>query len=235
MCNNVGWIYYQQKNNFAEIQLVQNKNCKAELYQRTKLTFFFFLLHLLSSISAVAAKSLQSCETLATPYQQPTRLPLPWDSPGKNTGVSCHFLLQCMKVKSENEVSQSCWTLSDSQQPTRLFHLRPFQILKIQEASVNLKSSNFHPLSRFQFTVTFILFVHSFSAPGNPRPSGSHPLPWPVTPHTLHTYSHPFFPLLVNAHLFFKSFFTSLPWLTISRFSQIKWLIQKIKRSMSSC
>ena len=45
--------------------------------------------------------------------QQPTRLPHPWDSPGKNTGVGCHFLLQCMKVKSESEVAQSCPTLSD--------------------------------------------------------------------------------------------------------------------------
>ena len=53
---------------------------------------------------------------------QPTRLPRPWDSPGKNTGVACHFLIQCMKVKSESEkvkvkseseVSQSCPTLSD--------------------------------------------------------------------------------------------------------------------------
>ena len=44
---------------------------------------------------------------------QPTRLPHPWDSPGKNTGVGCHFLLQCMKVKSENEVAQSCPTLCD--------------------------------------------------------------------------------------------------------------------------
>ena len=44
---------------------------------------------------------------------QPTRLPHPWDPPGKNTGVSCHFLLQCMKVKSEREVSQSCPTLKD--------------------------------------------------------------------------------------------------------------------------
>ena len=44
---------------------------------------------------------------------QPTRLPRPWDSPGKNTGVGCHFLLQCMKVKSEREVAQSCPTLSD--------------------------------------------------------------------------------------------------------------------------
>ena len=44
---------------------------------------------------------------------QPTRLPCPWDSPGKNTGVGCHFLLQCMKVESESEVTQSCLTLSD--------------------------------------------------------------------------------------------------------------------------
>ena len=43
--------------------------------------------------------------------QQPTRPRHPWDSPGKNTGVSCHFLLQCMKVKSESEVAQSCLTL----------------------------------------------------------------------------------------------------------------------------
>ena len=44
---------------------------------------------------------------------QPTRLPCPWDSPGKNTGVGCHFLLQCMQVKSESEVAQSCPTPSD--------------------------------------------------------------------------------------------------------------------------
>ena len=45
--------------------------------------------------------------------RQPTRLPRPWDSPGKSTGVGCHFLLQCMKMKSESEVAQSCPTLSD--------------------------------------------------------------------------------------------------------------------------
>ena len=44
--------------------------------------------------------------------QQPTRLPRPWDSPGKNTRVGCHFLLQCMNVKSEREVAQSCLTLA---------------------------------------------------------------------------------------------------------------------------
>ena len=69
--------------------------------------------------AATAAKSLQSCPTLYDPIdvwphrQQPARLPRPWDSPGKNTGVGCHFLLQCMKVKSESEVAQSCPTLSD--------------------------------------------------------------------------------------------------------------------------
>ena len=45
--------------------------------------------------------------------RKPTRLPYPWDSPGKNTGVGCHFLLQCMKMKSESEDAQSCPTLSD--------------------------------------------------------------------------------------------------------------------------
>ena len=44
---------------------------------------------------------------------QPARLPPPWDSPGKNTGVGCHFLLQCMKVKSESEVAQSGPTFCD--------------------------------------------------------------------------------------------------------------------------
>ena len=51
---------------------------------------------------------------LVRPHRrQPTRLPRPWDSPGKNTGVGCHFLLQCMKVKSESEVAQLCLTLHD--------------------------------------------------------------------------------------------------------------------------
>ena len=64
--------------------------------------------------AAAAAESLQSCCTSVRPHRwQPTRMPPPWDSPGKNTGVGCHFLLQCMKVKSEREVAQSCPTLSD--------------------------------------------------------------------------------------------------------------------------
>ena len=66
-----------------------------------------------ATAAAAAAKSLQSCPTVQPHRRQPTRLPRPWDSPGKNTGVGCHFPLQCMKVKSESEVAQSCLTLSD--------------------------------------------------------------------------------------------------------------------------
>ena len=63
------------------------------------------LLLLLSHFSRV-----QLC---ATPETAAHQAPHPWDAPGKNTGVGCHFLLQCMKVKSESEVAQSCSTLSD--------------------------------------------------------------------------------------------------------------------------
>ena len=63
--------------------------------------------------AAAAAKLLQSCPTVRPHRWKPTKLPRPWDSPGKNTGVGCHFLLQCMKVKSENKVAQSCPTLCD--------------------------------------------------------------------------------------------------------------------------
>ena len=65
-------------------------------------------------LAAAAAKSLQSCPTLCDPIDgSPPGLPHPWDSPGKSTGVGCHFLLQCIKLKSEREVAQLCPTLSD--------------------------------------------------------------------------------------------------------------------------
>ena len=64
--------------------------------------------------AAAAAKSLQSCLTLCNPIDgSPLGFPFP-GIPGKNTGVGCHFLLQCMQVKSESEVAQSCPTLHDS-------------------------------------------------------------------------------------------------------------------------
>ena len=66
--------------------------------------------------AAAAAKSLQSCPTLCDPVDgsppgRSHQAARPWDSPGKNTGVGCHFLLQYMKVKSQSEVAQSCPTL----------------------------------------------------------------------------------------------------------------------------
>ena len=74
---------------------------------------YLHYLHPQFAAAAATAKSLQLCLTLCDPRQQPTRLPRPWDSPGKNTGVGCRFLLQCVKVKSESEVAQSCLTPSD--------------------------------------------------------------------------------------------------------------------------
>ena len=63
------------------------------------------------TLAAAAAKSLQSRPTLCDPIDGSP--PGSWDSPGKNTGVGCHFFLQCMKVKSESEVALSCPTLSN--------------------------------------------------------------------------------------------------------------------------
>ena len=79
------------------------------------LTLIKFKLQTIKVIcAAAAAKSLQSCPTLCNPRDSsPPGSPRPWDSPGKNTGVGCHFLLQCMKVESESEVAQLYPTLSE--------------------------------------------------------------------------------------------------------------------------
>ena len=63
--------------------------------------------------SDVCSSDLVVSDSVRPQRWQPTRLPRPWDSPGKNTGVGCHFLLQCKKVKSASEVTQSCPTLRD--------------------------------------------------------------------------------------------------------------------------
>ena len=72
-----------------------------------------FVLLLIRTKNAAAAVTSVVSDSVRPQRRQATRLPRPWDSPGKNTGVGCHFLLQCMKVKSESEVTQSCPTLSD--------------------------------------------------------------------------------------------------------------------------
>ena len=68
-----------------------------------------------SGLYAAAAAAVASVvsDSVRPHRRQPTRLPRPWDSPGKNTGVGCHFLLQCMKVKSLSEIAQLCLTLHD--------------------------------------------------------------------------------------------------------------------------
>ena len=80
-------------------------------------TCFYALIKIISLIEhlryyAATAKSLQGLSDSVWPHRrQPSGSPRPWDSPGKNTGVGCHFPLQCMRVKSESEVAQSCPTL----------------------------------------------------------------------------------------------------------------------------
>ena len=76
------------------------------LFWFTKAFFLETLAKLLSHFSRLKS-------SVGPHRQKPTRFPRPWDSPGKNTGVGCHFLLRCMKVKSEREVARSCPTLRD--------------------------------------------------------------------------------------------------------------------------
>ena len=75
---------------------------------------YSYHLFLISSASFQFSSAAQSCPPLCDPMDcSLTRLLRPWDFPGKSTGVGCHFLLQCMKVKSESEVTQLCPTLRD--------------------------------------------------------------------------------------------------------------------------
>ena len=96
-----------------------NRDChqqgrKEELQVGIDTSFKYSLIFPSRLTIAVAAASLFVVSNSVRLHRwQPTRLPRPWDSPGKNTGVGCHFLLQCTKVKSESEVSQSYPTLSD--------------------------------------------------------------------------------------------------------------------------
>ena len=84
-----------------------NIKCLLKFSYLKCLYFLKILFHCCCWVASVVSNSVR-------PHRwQPNRLLCPWDSPGKNTGVGCHFLLQCMKVKSESEVAQSCLTLSD--------------------------------------------------------------------------------------------------------------------------
>ena len=89
--------------------------------------------------------------------RQPTRLPCPWDSSGKNTEVGCHFLPQCMRMKSESEVAQSCLTLSDpmacSLPGSSVHGILQARVLEWGAIAFSMKASSqwFTKSSRWQF------------------------------------------------------------------------------------
>ena len=104
--------------------------------------------------------------------RQPTRLPCPWDSPDKNTGVGCHFLLQCMKVKSESEVAQSCPTPSDPMdcsRPGSSIH-GIFQARVLEWVTIAFSSSKFYSFlfSSVQFSRSV---MSDFLWPHEPQPA----------------------------------------------------------------
>ena len=95
---------YQQCMSVQFLYILISIWCHHYICLRLSFWYYYYYYYYLAS---VMSDSVQ-------PYrQQLTRLPHPWDSPGKNNGVGCHFLLQCMKVKSGSEVAQSCPTLRD--------------------------------------------------------------------------------------------------------------------------
>ena len=97
--------------------------------------------------------------------RQPTRLPHRWDSPGKNTGVCCHFLLQRVKVKSESEVSQLCPTLSDPMDcslPGSSIH-GIFQARVLEWAAIAFSEPGVHLLLKLNMSQGSFLFRLSFS------------------------------------------------------------------------
>ena len=120
----------------------------------------------------VAAKLLSHFSHVrlcVTPQTAAHQAPPSWDSPGKNTGVGCHFLLQCMKVKSESEVAQSCPTLRDpmdcslSGSPIHgIFQARVWSGVPLPSPVrlQSIKSPPFSGLADLQFIkVTFIFFI----------------------------------------------------------------------------
>ena len=113
---------------------------------------------------------------------QPTGLPHPWDSPGKNTGVGCHFLLQCMKGKSESEVAQSCPTLRDPMDcslPGSSVHgIFQARVLEWGETQLCLKEYQWRPVTKCApasgIAVALYMVIHYWSVSVEPQLYASH-------------------------------------------------------------
>ena len=98
----------------------------------------------------------------------PTRHHRPWDSPGKNTGVGCHFLLQCMKMKSEREVAQSCLTLSDPMDcrlPGSSIH-EIFQARVLEWGAIAFSAMNFRVHEKSWYWISHMAGANLYHIPG---------------------------------------------------------------------
>ena len=105
--------------------------------------------------------------------RQPSRLPRPWDSPGKNTGVGCHFLLQCVKVKSESEVAQLCLTLGDPMDcslPGSSVH-EILQTRILEWVAISFSRGSFQPRDRTRVSCVSCIAGEFFTTelPGSPQ------------------------------------------------------------------
>ena len=135
--------------------------------------------------------------------RQPTRLPRPWDSPGKNTGVGCYFLLQCMKVKSESEVPQSCptlvtpWTAAQQGPPSMGFSRQKYW------SGVPLPSPVLLLLSHF--SVSDSLQPHESQHARPPCPS-----PTPEVHSNSHSYLEPVYCFMSSSNYCFLTFLRNL-------------------------
>ena len=117
--------------------------------------------------------------------RQPTRLRRPWDSPGKDTGVGCHFLLQCVKVKSESEVAQSCPTLSDPMDcnlPGSSVH-GIFQAKELEWGAIAFSMALNIPCKFLSLALALLSHPPRFSCL-EPLPPGCSPAPFPSSVQT---------------------------------------------------
>ena len=106
--------------------------------------------------------------------RQPTRLRRPWDSLGKNTGVGCHFLLQCMKVKSESEIA----VVSDSSRP---HGLQPTRLLHAWDFPGKSTGVGCHCLLRLFVYICVYIHIYTYICASHSVMSNSFVTPWTVT------------------------------------------------------